>query len=86
MQQNGVPQTGLHAGICGDDAQESGHVGMNHAAALGNAPYPHLLPLNVNLQPRMMLCALLHSSMVEQDSDGPAVVTQAEDSCADMAI
>lgn len=84
MQQHGVPQTGLHVGICGDDAQESGHVGMNHAAALGDAPYPDLLPLNVNLQPRMMLCALLH--MVEQDSDGPAMMMQAEDSRDDMAI
>lgn len=51
MQQDCVPQAGLHIGICGDDAQESGHVGVNHAAALGYAPYPHLLPLDVNLQP-----------------------------------
>lgn len=65
MQQNGVPQTGIYVGICGDDAQESSHVGVDHAAALGNAAYPHLLPLNVNLQPRMISRAFLHSSMVE---------------------
>ena len=50
MQQDRVPQARLHIGISGDDAQKGGHVGVNHAAALGYAPYPHLLPLNVNLQ------------------------------------
>lgn len=55
MQQDGMPQARLHIGICGDDAEKSGHIGVNHAAALGNAPYPHLLPLDVNLQPHVVM-------------------------------
>ena len=49
VQQHGMPQARIHICICGDDAKESGHIGVNHAAALGNAPYPHLLSLNFNL-------------------------------------
>ena len=54
MQQDGMPQAGVHIGICCYNTQEGGHVGMDHAAPLGYAPYPHLLPLNVNLDTASM--------------------------------
>lgn len=44
MQQDGMPEARVHIGICSYDAEKGGHVGVDHAAALGDAPHPHLLP------------------------------------------
>ena len=46
MQQDGVPQAGLHIGVGGDDAEQGGHVGVDHPTPLGDSSYPDLLALN----------------------------------------
>ncbi len=49
MQQDCVPKARLHICICGDDTEQCGHVGVNHATALGNASHSHLLAQNLCL-------------------------------------
>lgn len=49
MEEDSVPQARVHIGICGDDTQQGGHVGVDHAAALGNPPHPHLLAQDFSL-------------------------------------
>lgn len=49
MLQHGPPQARLYIGICCDDTEQGSHVGVDHATALGYAPNPHLLALQVEL-------------------------------------
>ena len=52
MQEDGIPQPWVNVGVCGDDTQEGGHVGVNHPTAFGYTSNSHLLPLDVCLQSR----------------------------------
>ena len=59
MQQDCVPQARLYICICGDNTEQCGHVGVNHATALGNASHSHLLAQNLCLCKTVTLSASL---------------------------
>ena len=59
MQQYCVPKARLHICICGDDTEQCGHVGVNHATALGNASHSDLLAQNLCLRTAVTLLASL---------------------------
>jgi len=62
VQQDCVPKARLHICICGDDTEQCGHVGVNHATALGNASHSHLLAQNLCLCKAVRLSASLPHS------------------------
>jgi len=57
MQQYCVPKTRVHICICGDDTEQCGHVGVNHATALGDASHSDLLAQNLCLCTAVSLSA-----------------------------